>query len=508
MPHIAMEGAQPKLDRASLLLAAIVFAYLCLWALPININSDGLFHLNAGRGIAETGSLLELQYHEVNHPINYPETYHVLLALAYMEGGEGLVKLLSPLCGVLVALFLYLTLRPISRCLAFVSAVAAIALLTHELIQPYLEACLLAGAMGAIHYGTRFLRTRERGCLLLCCLFVGLSMSVKQQGLYFFGVMVLVLASLSVYMRLKHRPVYRPGSLSVIVLVPTVMALAPLWDQVDRNGTLLPLLVDVSRVHSYEAVSAIVKEYILGPGFWQSPSGWVSYLAIPAFGLLALGAVYLFKRDKLLAWMLLAMLLAEVVVASCTATGSLVRQYHVVGLCLAPAFIVSGVFFLRGVPGLRSVSLLIAALILVIGTFGLYSYQKNVWGNSGRCDDQHIAMYKEVGRYIAENTDPGAVFLADSVGFLYYSLENGGYRITLYSIFGCTNRQAAMNRIRSNNVDYVFLETRQPEKEAWWNDFVPPWPTENERDGSQDLQRVFFIQNGEEDAFILYRVIY
>jgi|GEM_PF-1797609 len=500
-----VEAIRHKADRTSLILFVSVFIYLCIWVIPINMHSDGLFHLNVGRGIVEDGALLELAPHTVEN-ISYPETFHVMLALVYMWGGEGMVKFLSPLCGALVALFIYLMLKPVSRCLGVLSGVFAIGFLTHTFLNPLLEPYLLAGTITAVYFCYLFLKTGGKKYLWLASLFLGLSMSIKQPGLMLFGVILVVGIVVASYELLKRGHRQLLNSVPLLAIIPIAISFAPLRDQVARNGELYPGVSHFSYIdwRGYEALSRIVKEYLLGPAFWERPSSWLSFLLIPILVLFILGAVYLYKRDKLLTYILLPVLVGEVLLAFMTST--LIRHYHVIGVALAPVFLMSSMFFVRKVMNLRLASLLLAALLVIFGVSGVLLYNKGWWGNSGRCSDQHISMYKEVGEFIKRNTGEDSVFLAaDREGLAYYSLREGGTQIRNDAIFHCADDEAVLRQLISHDINYIFIESRLIEHENGCR--IPSEGLVSYIDKSPYFEEVFSVQGDEGDAFILYQVL-
>ena len=98
-------------------LMALVFVLLAVYTMTHNIDGDGKFHTLYARTIVETGDLLKYQPYEIMRvedgqklmmPIPYPETFHVLVSLFYMVGGEEAVRMISPTLAMLAAAFLYL----------------------------------------------------------------------------------------------------------------------------------------------------------------------------------------------------------------------------------------------------------------------------------------------------------------------------------------------------------------------------------------------------------------
>ena len=502
-----VEAIRQKMDRTALILFVSAFIYLCIWVTPININSDGLDHLSVGRGIADDGALLELAPHTTGG-IAYPETFHVMLALVYMWGGEGMVKFLSPICGALIALFIYLMLKPVNRCLGVLSGVFATGFLTHIFLNPLLEPYLLAGAIMAMYFCYLFFKTEGKKYLWLAALFLGLSMSIKQPGLMLFGVVIVVGIVLALYMLLKRGHRQLLNSVPLLAIVPIAISFAPLRDHIERNGALYPGGLNYFHyIHwrGYEAISRIAKEYLVGPAFWERPESWVSLLVIPILVLFILGAIYLYKRDRLLTYILLPVLVGEVLLA--LMAGRLIRHYHVIGIAIAPVFLMSSIFFVRKVMNLRLASLFLATLLVIFGVSGVFLYNEGWWGDSGRYDDQHISMYKEVGEFIQGNIPHDAIYLAGTEGFSYYSLKGGGTRVWIQPIFEYKSEQAAVERLRGNNIDYIFLETRQIEKESEWRDYVPSDGLAGYIDESPYFEEVFSVQSDEGDAFILYHVL-
>lgn len=505
-----LKALQQRTDKTSLILFAAILLYLSVCVIPINIYSDGLFHLNVGRGISEEGTLLEFSPHMAAR-IAYPETFHVMLALLYMWGGEGMVKFFAPLCGALVAFFVYLLLKPINRYLGVLSGVFSVAFLTHKFIQPLLEPYLLAAAVMSIYFFCLFFKAQNRKYLLLALLFVGLSMSIKQQGLILFGVMLPVGILAGAYVLVKERRAALWRSVPLLPIIPMAISFGPLRDHVERNGELYAESIgfDYFGQQGYEAVLRVVKEYVLGPSFWQDKTGWwVSSLLVPMLVLFVLGAVFLYRKDRLLLCFLLPLFCAEILAA--LMFGTFIRHYHVIGIAIAPIFLLSSIFCVRAVRRLKFVGMLLAAVLVVLCGLGVFLYNEHDpgWFKSQRCDDQHIAMYKGVGEFIKDEAPRDSIFLAANFGFVYYSLEDGGTQKWIDSILRSSGEEVALQNLRAYAIDYIFLETRQIEKESHWKDYVPSWGLVSFIDESPHFEEVFSVQSDEGDAFILYEVRY
>lgn len=494
------------LDKMGAALLVGVLVYLLVWTIPINTNSDALLHLNSGRGIAETGYLLDHQYNTLREPINYPQTHHVTLALLYMWGGEEAAKCLPVIAGSLAIFFLYLLLRRAGRVLALVSSLAALGILTHELIQPYIEPGILAAGMISIYFLREFYDSYDRRALAITLLFLALGMSLKQQGLIVFGAILASTVLLASY-RWRFRQDKRLAAHLPLFVIPAILAIAPVLHHLDRNERLVVYQIHLSQLGDFSYLSSIAKEYLLGPLCWQYPASWTAALFIPAVIGLLLGSYYVYRRDRLLMGLLFAILAAEVAVSSCIPTGTLVRQYHVMGLAVVPVLLLSVVFFLHRSGRLRLLSYPLAAIMLVGGVIGIFNYQKSAWQNSGRCDDSHIHMYETVGEYIALNVPEDAVYLAASEGFLYYSLRSGGQRVWIQYIFNHTSDRAARDDMRRQGISHVFVETRQVSKESWWMDYIPSNGLITVLEESDYFRRMFYVENTHDDIFYLYEVL-
>ena len=335
-----------------------------------------------------------------------------------------------------------------------------------------------------------------------------MSLSIKQQALEVYIVALLVGIATTLHSTFKHRQWHRMKSLAWVTLVPVLISFASLREHVERNGELYDGFARFTYVHwqGLEAVSRVAKEYLLGPAFWQYPSGWLSWILVPVLVLFVLGVLYIYRKDRLLALILLSLLTVETLVT--VATGTLIRHYHVVGICITAIFLLSSIFFCRGVTRLRYASVLLALLLVAMGTTGVFLYNAQWWADSGRYDNQHIAMYGTVGDFIRANIAPGKTYLAGARGFAYYSLEEWGTRFWNRTICHETDQEALLKRLSNNQVSYIFLETRQVGKASYVMDYIPPDGLAGCIDESPYFEELFSVESDDGDAFILYGVLY
>jgi len=543
-----MEEARFRHTLPLALLCCLVFAYICVFVLPNNIHDDGMANGLLAKEIATTGDLLEHRpYHvmdasggEVQYmPIAYPQTSHLAMALFYLIGEETFLEFFSPLFAVLTALFVYLLLSQVNRPVAFLAALVAVVINTDRFTMvPLVEQPLLALAVMSLYFYHRLLRTRQVRYVLLTALFLGLCVASKQQGLLVLATILSHGVCVAVYEYVKRKDLHVLKLIMSMLAVVTIIAFIPLFDQVDRNGTLdyvpgesaLPFLEsnfpvdpEAEAIHeeligywpSYSSVFGVLKQYFLYPIRYTS-GGAGGAIAIALLCLvsvcLVFSVAYLYGRDRALLSILLLVLLAEVIVTYLTDTP--VHQYHVVGLSVYAILLVAG---LRGAwgaarpwVGKRLAVIGAAALASALIAAPLVIYYPP-WDNSGRYNDYYLEAFSQMGAYARENTPEDALFIAANEGFMYYAErdalwlnEGGGAKVPL--IFSTDDESEALLWIRDYGVDYVFIDMRQLDRAGLF-DYIPGCGLLDYIDSSSHFQEVCSVRPDGE-ALILYRIIW
>lgn len=527
----------------------VVFAYLGMYVLPNNLHDDGLVTALYAKEIVSEQALLDHRPYFVMDasedgrsymPISYPQTSHLMTAIFYMIGEETFLKFFSPFCGMLAAAFAYLLLRRISPVSAAVAALLVVLVnLNRFIMVPLIEQPLLATAMMGIYFYYRLLTTRELRYVLLAALFLGLCAAIKQQGLVLLGIILFHGFCLLVYNYVRRRDYWFAKALCLTFVLIVIVAIVPLWDQVDRNGTLDyvpgesrmpffesryppdPVSIElqdslIDYWPSYASALDVIRIYLLHPLF-QMPVWRVNFVTVLASAymvlLLALAARFLFRRDRILLSILLPILIAEMAMAY--KMGTPISQYHVIGLAVWSVLIGIALLQAAGWPSGRKRPLstinncLISVTVLILLLSPLVRYYPP-WQNSGRYDDYHLSGFMEMGEYVQANTPQDALFLAANEGFHYYSQrdaiwlnEGGGARVP--AIFAASDEAEAMYWLGYYGIDYVVIDVRQADREGLY-DYIPGTGLMSYIDQSPHFEKVYGAP-ARSEFLKLYRVL-
>lgn len=549
VPHNRYNGLLP------LILVIIVFFYLTVYVLPANIHGDGKFHTLYAREIVDTGRLPEHEPYSlvpaadetVHLPINYPLSSHTLMALFYMIGGETALKFFSPILGMLVALFVYLLLRPISKHGALAAGLFTVILNSQRFIMvPLMEQLLLFGMVASLYFYYLLIKKRQKRYILLTGLFLGLVLATKQQGLVFFGAILAHAIFTGVYRKARDGDFGLLKLVAPILIIAAIVSSGPLLDQLDRNGviveegslTIPPFSTpkvpiddeaydEVLEITGYDIVYDSPLEtlgaYLLHPFWYSSALGFLrdnaiigSFLCFLMALLFLAGTRYLFRKDKLLLSLVSSVFLVEVLATYFTDTRPF--QYHNIGLATLGIILVFG---LLGVaesarfPNVTKFARLALPSLFVIGTLtGYIATHAAEWNDSGRYEDYYLKAYQEMGDFVSNSAPEDAVFLTGGgagTAFQYYSrrqtswiTEWGGAKIP--SIFEAEDEEEALFWLKYYNIDYVFIDTRQT---TWFglSDYIPAHGLLDYIDDSSHLKKVYGAYPDDE-ILKLYKVIY
>lgn len=542
-------------DLLPLILVIVVFFYLAVYVLPVNIHGDGKFHTLYAREIVDTGRLPEHEPYSlvpaadetVHLPINYPLGSHTLMAVFYMIGGETALKFFSPILGMLVAFFVYLLLRPISRYGALAAALFAVVLNSQRFIMvPLMEQLLLFAMVASLYFYYLFVENREKKYILLTGLFLGLVLATKQQGLVFFGAILAHAIFTGVYRKTRDGDFGLLKLVAPILIIAAIVSSGPLLDQLDRNGVIVeegsitippfsepkvPLddeaSAEVLEITGYDITYSSPLEtlgaYFLHPFCYSSALSFLrdnpivgAFLCLLIALLFLSGAVYLFRRHSLLFSLIPFIFLVELLLTYFTDTRPF--QYHNIGLATLGIILVFG---LLGVaesvrfPNVTKFARLALPSLFVIGSVaGYVVVVLPDWNDSGRYEDYYVNAYEEMGASISGSVPDDAIFLTGGgvgTAFQYYSQRNtvwisewGGAKIPL--IFRAHDEEEALHWLDYYDVDYIFIDARQP---SWHglSDFISPDGLLEYIDESTHFEKVCSLYPGDE-VLKIYRVIY
>lgn len=551
-----------KIDMFALFLFILTFTYLSICILPTNIHGDGLLHALIARETAENGEIPDHRPYYIMeveqgvktyYPITYPRVSYVMMALFYLIGGESMLKFFSPFFGSLVALFIYFLLRRINKPVGGIAGFLAIVFNSERFIMvPLIEQFLLASMTACIYFYYLFLKSTEKKYAILTALFLGLAMSLKQQGLVFFA-LILTHALFKIgYDLIKKRGAELLKPLVLLIIISIAISSIPLYDQIKRNGTLsfvpgnsqIPFLVskfpanqesmnEIDRIVGYwpvyeplyESLIDTIRRYFLHPIYYRfsargvAAHAWFYFLTI----LYILGITYLSKKDTSLLSLLFFVSFGDVAVAYFANTP--LWQYHLLSLSILPIFLLFGLFGVKQLKPLHSTkrarAIIIPLLACIIVTMILASVtniHENIWidsgrpsSPSGRLDDYHLEAYKDMAIFVQNNTPEDAIFLTTEEGFMFFSKrdaiwlnEGGGAKVPL--IFETADEKEALYWLKYYNISYVFIDNRQTGWRGYF-DYIPSHGLLDYIDKSAHFKKVYTVYSDNE-VLRLYKVIY
>lgn len=547
-----------------LLLVLIIFVYLSIYTLPINIHGDGKWHTLISKKITETGSILSHHPYQIMssnenditfYPITYPLVFHVMGSLFYMMGEDMAVKLSSPFFGALIALFIYLIFKDTNKYIGFFSALFAIILNGNRFIMvPLMEQYLLFAMVSSIYSLGSYFKTRNTIYILLTGLFLGLLISIKMQGMYLSAIVLFYIFLKFGYEAIKNRSIQKTKAFALLLFILVLISSIPLYDQIERNGTfgfvpgsgfsnfipdslktLMPSFLDskypedpiaqevrIIRVGYWPeemTLSQSFQQFILFPRFYNMALSKTylqnTYLWMLIFSILLLfGFQYLFKKDRNIPFLLLLLFISEIVISSIFTTRAF--QYHVVGISILAIFSMAGLFkigsLIRALPYRKMIVPFILLFLITNLTTGYTIFiHETLWKNEGRETDYHLYAYKQMGEFVKSSTPKDAIFLAAETNFKYYCERNaiwinegGGAKIP--TIFSTDDQNGAIKWLKHYNIHYIFIDKGQTQRNGLY-DYIPPHGLLDYIDKSPYFKKLYSYPPKEE-ILILYEVVY
>ena len=528
-----------------------VFIFVSLYTTTTNIHGDSIFHSLFAKEIVNSGSLLQNAPYGVFHndgeitnvPIYYPLTTHTLLAIFYMFGGEGFLKIFSPIFAALTALYIYLILKHINIYGAFFAAFFVIvANSPRYFLSPLIEQLLLFCSVCAIYHYFRYLKERNLKYLVLVGLFLGLTLSIKQQGLILVFLIFGYNFILGIYEHIKYKRNYILRTNVLIVVIALLLSSGPLIDQIHRNGVLIQLNYnmnippfsdnkfpsDLEAVRElqnikgydvkYQSLLETFQVYILHPFLYnKSISALRSTLQVSSYIFTSLffftiGCIYIYCKDKIILTLLTFIFTVLVFVTYITNTHPI--QYHNMGIAIYSLFIIMGVFNLKSLKIDKHTTISIICIIVILLTSSYVNeVHKSVWNNSGRYDDDYVKEYTKIGKYVQNNTPENGIFLTGGGvgnGFSYYSNRRilwindfGNANVPL--IFKTTDLNTSLYWLKYYEIDYIFIDSRQTNFFGL-GDYIPKHGLLDEIDTSPHFREIY-SSNVKNESLKLYEII-
>jgi len=532
-----------------LVLFAGVFSFVSFYTLSANIHGDAKIHTLFVREIVKTGQILDHNPYKILDikgdkiiyaPVPYPQTSHISMALFYMLGNEEFLKFFSPFLTAVTALFAYLLFRKINIWIGFFGAIFGTVLNMRRFIMvPLIEQFLLFGTVSTIYFYYLFLRKRQMKYIILTSLFLGLTLATKQQGFILFVGILTHGVLFGLFRKIKYKSFDFLKQFVLIVLLTILICVVPLYDQIERNGTIdsvpgntkIPFMYSKYPVDSaswevlqsrlgylfeYKSIFEVLGILLIQPIYYSGSlniirtSSLLVNVWIIIFGILfILGYFYLAKEDKKLCSLFLIVFFSNLYMIYHTNTR--LWQYHNLFLYLSAITSMCGLFELGKI--LRKYHRLIIPLVLLIlitsGTVGYTTYIQPLYGQSGR--EKYIKYYKKLCMYVRDNTPRDSIFLTDETSFRYYCERNiiwisagGGAKIPL--IFETNNPNVALKWLKYYNVNYIFINNDQT-KWRGSNDYIPPHGLLDYIDCLPYFEKVYEVPL-ENPKLILYKVCY
>lgn len=537
-----------------LIVCLITFSYISAYVLTKNIDGDAFFHTFYAKEIAETQNLITHQPHKIldikegnviYSPISYPLLYHLWLSILYMVGGEMFLKLSSPFLASFTVCIVYLLFRNVNRSLGLFAGFFGVVLGSHRFIMaPMMEQYLIPIALLAMLFIYRLYRTGKVGDAILIGLFIGLGMVIKQQGLII-GFLLILFVFIS-YL-LKKRFMFDALSvkhLLFIFFVVLLVAAVPLYNQIERTGTI-GYSPDQTRLPDFVPFSSYINENILKSNFLLDDEGsewmqnvigyrlgdisvidtykqyilspthynrWINYdgqLHIIIFSIFFfIGLIYLFRQDRIIFYLMSTIFLTSFL--STWLWNQRIHQYQPLGLVILSVFLVSGKIkvaeYLRKYNKLL-VILFITYLIIILSISWVTYIHIPLFKQEGRQSNEYIEAFEELGKFVKENTPQEAIFLAAETNFRYYTerdaiwiSEGGGGKIA--KILNSTDPETAIEWINYYRIDYIFVNLDQTKRRGVY-DYFPEKGLLSYIDNSSCFKKEFSTQNNK---LILYKV--
>ncbi|MBO8183467.1 MAG: hypothetical protein H0Z28_11875 [Archaeoglobus sp.] len=546
-------------ENLVVIVSLLVFLYVCIYVLTQNIHGDGFVHMFYAKEIVKNQNLIDHQPYRIldiykgrmkYFPISYPLTYHVFLSVLYLFGGTILLKISSAFFATLVVIVLYLLFRNVKWYLGLVGGFFGVILSSHRFIMvPLMEQYLIPSFFFAVLFIYEFYTKNKTRYAILSGFFIGLSIAIKQQGLVLSSSLILfVLISIIVRKKLNFRSSIK--GLLVMFSAIALVSFLPLYDQIDRTGTIgyspgetrLPNFIPLStyiqknilkskfpidkegkewldKVIGYKlkelSISDTFRQYILFPAYYNR---WMHYKddinILIFFSILIISGIsLLFKRSKLIFSLTLLIFLSEFTTTWFFKTR--IHQYQQIGIITLSIFIVAGTT--RITKQLKEYNKLLVPLFLmyliVVLIVGWVTYIHNpLFKQEGRQSDEYIRLFKELGKFVKENTPKEAIFLAAETNFRYYAERNsiwvsngGGGKIPL--ILNSKDPKIAIKWLKYYKVDYIFINLDQTKRKGVY-DYIPNNGLLTYLDNSTNYFELVYAVPKEKPLLKLYKVKY
>ena len=437
---------------------------------------------------------------------------------------------------MVTAFFVYILLRDINQVVAILACIltTVVGSLRFVSMTPLIEQYLLPIAIASICFYSIFLKTRKKQYAVLTGLFLGASFVIKQQGVLFAGLMLLIIFLIHLCNSINAQKKLGLKVFTIILIVFTISIIGPLSEQIERNGTIdfvpansvvIPFLYPKYFVNqeavkrlidwlspsywvAYESPFQAFKTYLLYPLFYtKAPSTFDMNWFIVFFVLSLLGMIFITKKNKPLGLILFSLLLLEVFTLYLTNTP--IQNYHVIGIASLSIILSSGIYyFCKLIPYKKTLIPLISVLLITSLIFSYVSHiHQPVFGHSGRIDDKHVRSLNNLSEFIEANVPANAILLgADGVyrywierDFFWMS-DMGG--LDIYTLLSTRSEEEALKILEEHNIEYIFVDYDQVKRKGF-GDYIPPDGLLTILDKSNYFEKVY-----DDNILGLYEVKY
>lgn len=506
-----------------LVLGLLVFSYLAIYILPLNIHGDGFTHALVAQEMAETKtwvehiphSLISLEDGEkVYAPIQYPETSHILMAVFYRVGGEVGLKFYSIVLGAAIAVLVFLLLKDVHLGGAFLAGAGVVVFNAKRFIMtPLIEPFLLFNLVAFFYFYFNYHKKRKIINLIFSGLFLGLFFASKHIAVYIYLLIIFITFIYYVYQSFKSKKLKNIYPFFIILCLSLVISAGPIYNQIQRVGTIgygygttqIPKFIpfhdpiqktffqskiqqdpevanETDQLLSYRvrelSLYKAYERYVLFPVFYESKvkSNIVFWLfCFSTFFLV--GIFTLYKKNKYLSISLLVIFLSEFIVTYQLKQS--VSQYHVAGIATLMVFLSFGFItffkYFRKIFLQKTVIALFLAVFLAQLTLGYYYYaHSRFWQREGRQTDQELGAYKEMGEFVKNNTPEDAVIMASgNILGKYGDRDVIWHGARAYSTFKSEDKAESFGYLNDYNIDYIMINNVQTERSGVY-DYLPP----------------------------------
>lgn len=494
-----------------------VFLFLTFYTSAANIHGDGFRYVFWAQEIVEKGKLLDSDPYKIvditgdektYFHIPYPLTSFLIMSVFQMVGGIAAIKFFTPFFGATTSLFIYLLMRDVNKYIGLISGFGVVTINSYILfgIFPTMESLMLPVTIISLYSYYMTTKTSKFGYSAVAGLSLGLAMSIKQQGIILFLVVLLHGILTIWYRKIKNKKMVWTKSFVIIIIVALLTSALPLHDQLKRNGTLgyiegdpISSVLQSTPLSPYfqpkiaiypesfklqrqrviyqfpreDTILDVMHKYLSYPLYYSRyPSQFVNLAilwVLLTLGLLILGCVKISKKHPMLFSILLLVLIGEITTTYLTKTP--IQKYHSLGLSIYVIFFITGIYGLVNLIRSRvsskfMTSILIAFFVILLETSFVMYVHEPWYGNSGRFEQNHLNAYEEIGNFVGKNIPKNAIFLTGSAGFKAYSErdmiwpDGGNSPPELYFLLKSNDINYTLRLLEYFGINYIFIEDR------------------------------------------------